>query len=224
MIRDIEIECLEKAVFNKIFDGYNSNQDVNVELSAPLYYAFCNSNDTYIVVSEDINKLYRKCISHAMTMWMPPNTIMSSSHSELIFEGDMCHLNLYDAVKDSLVDGLIQNVKNIVFDAEEVEKNFIAGKKAKKPCYYFSKSKYFNPYAEVIGCTVEDAVRQPNKVIEFWFYWCIANGVDGYILDEYKEDVIEDLIPNETQKIVKAIVHTDSYYSINLSGCDIHFY
>lgn len=219
MIRDIEIECLEESIYNEIADGYDSNQ--NVKLSTPLYYAISGPKDTLVTVSDDINKLRKNCISNALRVWMPPNTIVSSSNSELVVEGGKWHLNLYNAVKDPSVDEMVQHIKNIVFNAEEMRKNYAAGSRANKPCYHFGN-------LVDIGCTVKDALQHLNKVIDSWTYWRIAEDYnDSFsILDEAEKDVTEDLIPSETQRIVEAIhdVANNDVYSILIYNCDVHYY
>ena len=77
-----------------------------------------------------------------------------------------------------------------------------------------------------VGCTVKEAIQHPDKVMDSWAYWRIADDFNNSrsILDEDGNDVTEDIIPSSTQRFVEAIVNTDSYRSINLSKCDIHFY
>lgn len=220
MLRRIEIECLEGSICDEIAGGYDSNQDV--KLSTPLYYAISGAKDTLVTVSEDVNKLRKKCISDALRIWMPPNTIVSSSNSELVIEGEECHLNLYDAIKDPSVDELVQHIKNIVFNAEEVRKKYaVESRRAKNSCYYFGK-------LIDIGCTVTDALQHQNKVIDSWVYWRIAEDYNNEfsILNGDGKDVTADLIPISTQRIVEAIRYANAYpiYSITLPRCDIHFY
>ncbi len=219
MIRDIEIECLEESIYNKIANGYDSNQDV--KLYTPLHYAICGSKDTHVVVSNDVNKLRKNCISNALRMWVLPNTIVSSSNSELIVGGE-CHFNLYNAVKDPSVDEMVQHIKNIVFDTEEVRKNYAVGERAKDPCYYFGN-------LIDVGCTVKDALQHPNKVINSWVYWYIAENYyndELSVLDGDGKDVTDNLIPSDAQRIANAIkrVANKDVYSIIIKDCDIHFY
>lgn len=219
MLRDIEIECLEIPTYSKITKGYVSGQDTKI--TTTLYYAISGINKTNVVISEDANKLRQKCIANTLKYWMPPNTIISSSSSELVFKGKECHINLYDVVKDPSVNEIVQHLKNILFNTEEVRNDFAMGLKAKKPCYYFDSF-------EVLGCTVQKALQHPDKVIDSWVYWRIVDDYDNRasILDKDGNDVTEDIIPSSTQKFVKAICSTDDYdvYSIKLSKCDIHFY
>ena len=219
MLRDIELECLEESTYRKIIKGYASDQDTKI--ATTLYYAIGDTKNTHVVVSEEVNKLRKKCIAETLRLWLPPNTIVSSSSSEIMFEKTTCYLNLYGVVKDPSLDEIVQHLKNILFNTEEVRKDFAMGRKAKKPCYYFGS-------LEGIGCTVKKALQDPDKVIDSWVYWRI---VDDYtnsrsILDEDGKDVTEDIIPSSTQRFVEAICSTDDYnvYSMNLSNCDIHFY
>lgn len=221
MLRRIEIECLEGSICDEIAGGYDSNQDV--KLSTPLYYAISGAKDTLVTVSEDVNKLRKKCISDALRIWMPPNTIVSSSNSELVIEGEECHLNLYDAIKDPSVDELVQHIKNIVFNAEEVRKKYaVESRRAKNSCYYFGN-------LIDVGCTVKDALQHPNKVINSWVYWYIAENYyndELSVLDGDGKDVTDNLIPSDAQRIANAIkrVANKDVYSIIIKDCDIHFY
>ena len=214
MLRKIELECLEESTYSKIIKGFVSDK-----IATTLYYAISGSKDTHVIVSEDVNKLYKKCIYDALHVWMPPNTIVSSSSSELAVSGEECHINLYGVVKNPIVKELVQHIRNVVFNTKEVRKNYVLGRREKEPCYYFGD-------LMDVGCTVKEAIQHPDKVMDSWAYWRISDDFNNSrsILDEDGNDVTEDIIPSSTQRFVEAIANTDSYRSINLSKCDIHFY
>ena len=131
--------------------------------------------------------------------------IQEISGATFTVEGEKLTITPSSKVTNISLDIVFQSVSRMKENRYEIHNRFIETRH-KKPCYYFSATG--DARWKDYGCSVADALNEPDKVIDAWSVWALRHNVVNYersVIDEDENNVTQQLIPQSAINTVNKL-------------------
>ena len=130
--------------------------------------------------------------------------IQEISGATFTVEGEKLTIIPSSKVTNISLDSVFQSVSRMKENRYEIHNRFIETRH-KKPCYYFSATG--DARWKDYGCSVADALNEPDKVVDAWSVWALRRDVnyERSVIDEDGNNVTKQLIPQSAINTVNKL-------------------
>lgn len=208
------IRCTDKTLEDRIKAIRLSNYNKELKISQKLYLMYNECREFGNIVTLSTSRSTMLCFATELIFkgekFLIP-FIHEISGATFTVEGKKLIIKPSSKVSNIPLDSLFQQVSSMKENENEIHNCFLETRK-KKPCYYFicrGVSRWRD-----YGCSVSDALNEPDKVADAWSTWALSHIVDyeHSVTDEDENDVTHKLISQSTINTVEALAKVFSEF------------
>lgn len=207
-IKDLNyLRCTDETLKHRIEAISFSNYTEELKISQQLYLMYNKGMEGGNFLTLGTSKSTMICYATELffrnSKFIIP-FIQEISGATFTVEGEKLTIIPSSKVTNISLDIVFQSVSRMKENGDEIYNRFIETR-YKKPCYYF-----INPSAlqwRDYGCSVADALNEPDKVVDAWSVWALWRDVnyERSVIDEDGNNVTQQLIPQSAINTVNKL-------------------
>lgn len=207
-IKDLNyLRCTDETLKHRIEAISFSNYTEELKISQQLYLMYNKGmeGDNFLTLGTSKSTMicYATELFFRNSKFLIP-FIQEISGATFTVEGEKLTIIPSSKVTNISLDRVFQSVSSMKENGDEIYNRFIETRH-KKPCYYF-----INPSAlqwRDYGCSVADALNEPDKVVDAWSVWALWRDVnyERSVIDEDGNNVTQQLIPQSAINTVNKL-------------------
>ena len=202
------LRCTDETLKHRIEAIRLSNYNKELKISQQLYLMYNKGmeGDNFLTLGTSKSTMicYATDLFFRNSKFLIP-FIQEISGATFTVEGEKLTIIPSSKVTNISLDIVFQSVSRMKENRYEIHNRFIETRH-NKPCYYFSAAgfKWWKDY----GCSVADALNEPDKVVDAWSVWALHHNVVNYecsVIDEDENNVTQQLIPQSAINTVNKL-------------------